>query len=400
MEHSLSCYRCGSIYTERTRQRCDCGEPLWFDTPVNSDLLSLSASIDSIWTYQDLLPVAQPRSGIAASVGATPLHRLAALDSIGPAIYLKNEGLHPTGSFKDRGSAVGVTAAVEHGVSAIGTVSHGNMAMSTAACAAGTELDCYVFVPDDIPPERLYNIGQFGPTIVRVSGSYGALYEKSLELEQTHDITFVNSDSPLRTAGQKTTGLEIAHEFVQNKALPDAPDAIVLPVSSGGHASATWKGLRELAEAGLIETVPRLYFVQAAACAPIARAYTNGASTATALSPDDVGETIAYSIANADPPSGTRALTAARETGGSVLAVTDKDIHAARNKLARRGGISVESACATTLAATEQLVEIGELNTTDHVVLVGTGSGFKEQRTGDIATVEASVEALETVLKH
>lgn len=384
MTDALVCYRCGDRYPA-ARQRCDCGEPLWYSTNPIESHLSLDGVSRSMWAYAPWLPVDRPANGIAADIGGTPLHRLGAASG-GLTVYLKNEGLHPTGSFKDRGSAVGVTAIAHRGIEAIATVSHGNMAMSTAACAAGTQLDCYVFVPSDIPTERIEQIGQFGATIVRVGGPYGELYERSLDLESTHDVAFVNSDSPLRTAGQKTTGMEIASEFAARPELPSTPDAIVLPVSSGGHASATWKGLCELRDAGLIETVPRLYLVQAAACAPIARAYDRGESAVTALSPEEVGETIAYSIANADPPSGTRALFAARETEGAVLAVDDEEIRGAKTRLAREFGISVESSCATTLAAVDRLIETGELGTDDHVVLVGTGSGFKERTSGSASS--------------
>ena len=398
MTDALVCYRCENQYPP-ARQRCDCGEPLWYSTSPNEGRLSLDGVSRSMWAYAPWLPVDRPARGIAADIGGTPLHRLGAPGG-NSTLYLKNEGLHPTGSFKDRGSAVGVTAIADRGVGAIATVSHGNMAMSTAACATGTSLDCYVFVPRDIPAERIEQIGQFGATIVRVEGPYGELYDRSIELESDRDVAFVNSDSPLRTAGQKTTGMEIANEFAARRELPPAPDAIVLPVSSGGHASATWKGLCELCDAGRIERVPRLYLVQAAACAPIARAYDRGEPTVTALSPDEVGETIAYSIANADPPSGTRALTAARETDGAVLGVEDTAIRDARVRLAREFGISVESSCATTLAAVDRLTETGELGTDEHVVLVGTGSGFKEltgDSGGSIAPTDVSIDNIGSV---
>ncbi|WP_138006822.1 threonine synthase [Halalkalirubrum salinum] len=398
MAEALVCYRCGNQYPA-VRQRCDCGEPLWYSTSPIESSLSLDGVSRSMWAYAPWLPVDRPVRGIAADVGGTPLHRLGAASG-GLTMYLKNEGLHPTGSFKDRGSAVGVTAVADRGTGAIATVSHGNMAMSTAACAAGTPLDCYVFVPSDIPTERIEQIGQFGATIVRVEGPYGELYERSLELESDHNVTFVNSDSPLRTAGQKTTGMEIASEFATRPGLPSASDAIVLPVSSGGHASATWKGLCELRDAGLIERIPRLYLVQAAACAPIARAYDRSEPTVTAFSPDEVGETIAYSIANADPPSGTRALTAARKTEGAVLAVNDEEIRDAKTRLAREFGISVESSCATTLAAVDRLTETGELGTDEHVVLVGTGSGFKELTAGSggsTAPTDVSIDDIASV---
>jgi threonine synthase len=151
------------------------------------------------------------------------------------------------------------------------------------------------------------------------------------------------------------------------------PDALVVPVSSGGHASGTWQAVRALTDAGIIEEPPRLYFVQTAACAPIAEAYARGDETVT---PVDARETVAYSIANANPPSGARALAAARATGGAVVAVDDDAIRHAGKQLAEVAGIAVEPASATTLAAVDELVADGELADDDDVVLVATGRGF------------------------
>ncbi|MEF8757444.1 MAG: pyridoxal-phosphate dependent enzyme, partial [Halobacteriales archaeon] len=203
----------------------------------------------------------------------------------------------------------------------------------------------------------------------------GRLYEESLRVSREGEIPFVNSDAPLRVAGQKTTALEIAESFA-----PDLPDAFVMPVSSGGHASGVWKAFRELSAAGLVETPPRLYFVQTAACAPIAEAWGRGDETVT---PVEGGETVAYSIANADPPSGNRVLAAARGTDGAVLAVDDDAILDARRSLSARAGLFVETSSATALAGARQLGEGTEIGPADDVVLVVTGTGFTERDVDD-----------------
>ncbi|XVH31961.1 threonine synthase [Haloferacaceae archaeon DSL9] len=376
MTTTLRCYDCGRSTADPTAQRCACGEPLWFDTDASAATFDWPAADPrtGIWGYDALLPASPPPSGLGATVGGTPLVRTPALDAFaGVRTYLKDEGRNPTGSFKDRGSAVAVAAALDRDVERVGTVSHGNMAMSTAAHAAGAGLDCVVFVPDDISADRLRNIAQFSPRIVRVDGDYGRLYREALALGRSRDIEFANSDSPLRTAGQKTTGLEICHAFAA--AGETTPDAIVVPVSSGGHASATWKAVRELDAAGLLDRVPRLYFVQAAACAPIARAFERGDD---AVAPVEKGETVAYSIANPDPPSGARALAAARETGGAILAVDDDEIRTAQQRLAIDAGVSVEASSGTCLAGARRLAERGDLDADETAVLVATGNGFKE----------------------
>ncbi|MCD2204583.1 threonine synthase [Halobacterium sp. KA-6] len=393
MAAMLTCYACGEEYDQRERARCACGEPLWFEMDDANLEWETLPDAPGLWRYKSVLPIdpptdasreggdvstvsgdpsrtALPPVGIASGAGGTPLFRTPMLDEVaGCTTYLKDEGQNPTGSFKDRGSAVGVTAAAERG-RPVGTVSHGNMAMSMAAHAASADITCVVLVPADISETRLQLISQYNPLVIRVDGNYGRLYERSLELGPELGISFVNSDSPLRVAGQATTTLEILDEFA-----PAVPDALVMPVSSGGHASSAWKALRDLEAAGVLSSLPTLHFVQAASSAPIAAAFADDENT---VSPIKGGGTIAYSIGNGDPPSGNRALAAARDTGGRVVAVTDDEIRAATAELAARAGACVEPASATTLAGTWNLVDDGVINADDDVVLVATGTGFKE----------------------
>ncbi|GAA0208514.1 threonine synthase [Halobaculum roseum] len=416
----LTCDACGR--TAESGQRCDdCGEPLWFDTDPDGVAWP---DRDGVWAFGDLLPVEPPPGGLAAAAGATPLVRAPGLDADGARVHVKIEGTNPTGSFKDRGSAVGVAAvAGDDAPDAVGTVSHGNMAVSMAAHAAGAGLECVVLVPADISAARLRRIAAYDPRIVRVDGDYGRLYHDALALGPEAGIAFVNSDSPLRVAGQKTTVLEVLRAFATGEAgagggggeagagggggeaggggggergtpeaALDAPDAVVMPISSGGHASAAWKAVREATAAGLIDDPPRLYFVQAAACAPVAAAFERGDDAVTRLERGEVGETVAYSIANPDPPSGTRALAAARATDGAVLAVDDGAIHAARRDLVA-AGIRVEPASATPLAGLRRLRERGAVDAGEHVVLVATGAGYG----GDDRGTEAP--AAETVAR-
>jgi len=386
MEVTLTCWECGSSGTLDGSRRCGCGGQYW--VAVESAEFTWPEGGDSLWRYNELLPDVQP-TGLAAVAGATPLVRAPRIDDdVGARVHVKYEGANPTGSFKDRGSAVGVAVAAERGDEAVGTVSHGNMARSMAAHAASAGLDCLVLVPADIPPERLSLIARHDPTILRVEGDYGRLYRESLRLSRDRPVSFVNSDTPLRVTGQKTTGLEIAQSFA-----PSVPEAVVVPVSSGGHASGIWKAFREVRAAGLVERLPRLHFVQAAACAPIAEAWDHGEET---VSPVDAGETVAYSIANADPPSGDRVLAAAHDTGGTVLSVGDKAMLEARRALAARAGLFVESSCATALAGARRLAGRGELEADTDVVLVATGTGFTE-RDVDTGEVDERTVALDTL---
>jgi threonine synthase len=245
------------------------------------------------------------------------------------------------------------------------TVSHGNMARSVAAMAAATDVDCAILVPADIPEDRLWPIARYGPALFRVSGAYAGLYQDTLDLPGPIAL---NSDVPLRVAGQKTLAYEIAAQA------PDA-DAVVLPVSSGGNASAVWKGYRELLAGDSAKEIPRLYLVQSAACDPIARADRQELS---AIPTVEAGETIAYSIANPDPPSGWRALRAARASGGGVISVEDPAIDRARERLARRAGVSAEAGAATALAGMRALAADERIRPRESVVCVITGTGLLE----------------------
>lgn len=369
------CWDCGTRTDDDRRVRCDCGEPLWLAGDPDAVPASWPPTVETMWDLVPYLGVdaPEPPTGLASAAGGTPLVRTERLDhEDGPRLHVKPEGLNPTGSFKDRGTAFGVAQMLTQGERRIGTVSHGNMAASVAAHAADAALDCTVLVPADISEERLAAIAAYGPRLLRVEGDYGKLYFESLSVGREAGVRFLNSDAPLRVAGQATTALEALARFAARSG-GDTPDALVLPVSSGGHASATWQAVRTLTAAGLLDEAPRLYFVQAAACAPIAEAFDRDDETVT---PVDGGETVAYSIANANPPSGNRTLAAARATGGAVLAVDDEAILDAKRRFAARAGLTVEPASATTLAAADQLAERGVLGPETDAVLVATGRGF------------------------
>lgn len=381
MVTQVSCYDCGNKYALEKRKRCECGEPLWMELMSTFTSNTDAYGVDR---YADQLPVDEP-VGVGAGAGGTPIIRVTNLDNFaGCRFHVKDECENPTGSFKDRGSAVGVAYALNRGRDHVGTVSHGNMAMSMSAHSAGTDADCIVLVPSRIPPERLEFIAQYGSELVQVKGDYGYLYYKTLDAGLEHEVEFVNSDTPLRIEGQKTIAYELYETFGRTI------DGVVLPVSSGGHASAIWKGFRELKRASAIDTVPPLYLVQASACDPIAQAHQAGDAE---VMPVDPSGTIAFSIANGSPPSGNRALTAAHETGGTVVSVPDNEIRGATNRLAHQAGLCVEPASATTLAGLRRLTGAGAVDESDNIIAIVTGTGFKEfgsQVEVDTTTVEAT----------
>lgn len=335
---------------------------------------SESGQANGLWAY-DNLPFGSP-PGICAAAGDTPMtHSERLSEYAGCPLYCKDETQNPTGTYKDRGSATSITYANEQNIDVVGTVSVGNMAMSTAATATSAGLQCIVLVPSTIPPERIELIKQYDPDLLEVNGDYGQLYYDALTLNDGGEVLFVNGDSPVRLEGYKTIAYEICDSF-----RPESPDAIVLPISSGGHVSGVWKGLQELRDAGAINEVPRLYCVQSTAVDPIARAYEANSST---VEPVEQGETIAYSISNGNPPSGNRALEAVRETGGAITSVSDERILEAKAMLAAKGGYCVEPASATTVAGIRKWTNSGEISPEETVVAVLTGTGFKEMGQSD-----------------
>lgn len=385
------CYDCSARY-DSIPIRCGCGEPLWFESPDDQrDLNWQDLSEGSrLQRYGDLLPVV-PESGIASGVGGTPLVRSETLGSeLGADVYIKLESHNPTGAYKDRGSAIALTYYLKQDVERVGTVSYGNMAISTAAHAADNDLECLILVPDDIQSLRLELIDQFDPTIIQVEGYYGDLYYRTVELSDVSTVQFINSDDPARIAGYKTCLFEICQQLQ-----PTEPDAIVLPNSSGGFASGIWKGIKDLQSVGLLESAPRLYLVETAAVDPTTEAFESGAKTVKQYPEADITENVAHSIGNPDPPSGNRALTAVRETGGRVLSVSNDEILSATESFAVDCGFCVEPAAAAPLAAARKLRSEGEFDDLKNLVLVPTGTGFKELGTGS-----ASVNVKKTVLQN
>lgn len=379
----LRCDDCDETYAFGDAARCDCGEPLWFESDADGvpwpgstedDTGNTAAGRGSLWRYEAALPATTP-DGLAAAAGGTPLFRVPSVEPVdGPRLRLKLEGLNPTGSFKDRGTAVGIGRLD----GPIGTVSHGNMALSVAAHAASVGRDAVILVAEDTPDSRLAMIAQHDPYLFRVRGDYGKLYADTLERDL--GVAFLNSDSPLRVAGQKTVAYEICEAY-----RPDVPDAIVLPVSSGGQASGVWKALRELRAAGLIESTPRIYLAQAARCDPIARAFRRGASRVEPIAGEP---TAAVSINNSDPPSGNRALAAVTATDGAVVSVSEDALLDETARLAADAGISVEPSCAVATAAVRELSAAGELGADEDVAAILTGSGYKYGPTaGDTSAV-------------
>ncbi len=325
-----------------------------------------------IEAYRDLLPVGPETSAVTLLEGNTPLVRADHISrELGARVFLKLEGLNPTGSFKDRGMTVAVTKAVEEGSRAVICASTGNTSASAAAYAARAGLDCVVLIPEKaIALGKLAQALIHGARVVAVRGNFDQALELVREVSGEHPLTLVNSLNPYRIEGQKTGAFEICD------ALGRAPDLHFIPVGNAGNITAYWKGYLEYRAAGKIEELPRMIGWQAEGAAPIVRGHVG-----------ENPETIATAIRIGNPASWKRAVAAAEESGGVIDMVSDSEIITAYRLLARREGVFCEPASAAAVAGLYKFFRQGKLPGGALVVCVLTGHGLKDPERA-VAVVE------------
>lgn len=366
------CVACGKKQTLSTGLRCECGEPLEIRYESIEPPARIKDEPNFISRNINIFPFRQLKPELSLGEGATPLLTTTHLrkETGLRALYLKNEAVNPTWSFKDRGTSLGVQAAIKFGLKAIGTVSSGNMAASISAFAARAGLQAYVFVQNNIPEEKIQPIAIYGPTLNRGVGDYGQLYFNALAFGQKHNIYFISSDNPFRIEGQKTVAYEILDQLDY-----ETLDFIIMPVSSGGNMASVIKGCEEMEMMGLIKKAPLIIGVQAAGCSPIAKAISEGKDKIEHFGQPN---TIAQAISNPMPPSGNRILSKVKEGRANVITVTEKEIITAQASLANKEGLFVQPASAVSVAAICKLVSSGILKPKHRVAAIMTGSGLKD----------------------
>ncbi len=368
----LICTDCGAPYPfETAYPRCrTCNEPLELTLGDLNKAAIQTRHHNMLKRYHDFLPFAHGYEHLSLGEGRTPLlssDRLAQTVGI-QQLLIKNETLNPTWSFKDRGTLTGLIHAVTLGYKKIGTVSTGNMAPSVAAYCAHAGLEAYVLVSADMPNSKIVPIAIYGPKLIRVQGDYGALYFDSLKIGVNNDIYFINSDVPFRVEGSKTIAFEICEQTNF-----DVPDLVVVPTSAAGNIRGILKGFVEFQQAGLIDSIPRMVVAQAAGCAPIVRAYNNRSRR---IAPWSQPSTIAHAIENPYPPSGNQILRQLDGNNGFAVAISDDEILAAQDQLARVG-LFGQPAAAVPFAAIKQMRTNGLIGASERVVCIFTGSGLK-----------------------
>jgi threonine synthase len=353
-----------------------CQEPLLCPVPQKKRTFSLKKS-SPLEKFLDFLPLSKVDLTLSLGEGNTPLVELERLTKKFnlPPVFIKNEIVNPTLSFKDRGTAVAIQKAVAMGIKRIGTVSTGNMASSTAAFGARAGLKTLVLLKEDTPADKLLTSAMHDPILIKVKGDYGDLFYKSFSVGKKHNVYFMNSIDPFRIEGYKITGFEI---FLQLK--HNIPQFLFTPMSTGGHLTGLIRAFMDLKQEGFIQDFPTVVGVQAQGCSPITRAYASGELKVKRIKK---AKTIAHAISNPDPPGGNIALKLIRDTNGMLIDVTDKDILESQKMLAELEGIFCQPASATVLAGLMKLSQKIKFKKKDPIVLIITGSGLKAMETLD-----------------
>ncbi len=325
------------------------------------------------WRYAELLPLPPGARRPPLAPGWTPVHdtpRLAAWVGV-RRLLVKDEGRNPTGSFKDRASAVGVARALARRARVVACASTGNAATSLAGAAASVGLACVIFVPESAPEPKLAQLLVFGARVVRVRGRYDATWEMCQRACARYGWYNRNAAvNPSLVEGKKTGGLEIAEQCGD-----ELPDWVAVSVGDGCTIAGIGKGLAEMKALGFIRRVPRLLGVQAAGARPLADAFAAGRDVVPGAA-----ETLADSICVGHPRNWRKALAVVRASGGTFVAVPDEAILEAERETGRRAGLFGEPAAAAAVAGLRQAVADGIVGRRATALAVLTGSGLKDVR--------------------
>ena len=319
--------------------------------------------------YLPLMPIKDFSNFISLQEGATPLIKSKRIGKdLNIDLYFKLEGQNPTGSFKDRGSAVELTIARELNVKGISVASTGNMAASCSCYAASAHIPCFLFVPEDTPPSKLSQAISYGGRIVQVKGSYNDAAQLAREVAEEFNF-YLAGDYAYRVEGQKTAAFELCDQMFFR-----VPDMVVIPIGCGTNVTAYYKGFCEYRELGFIDRIPRVIGVQAEGAASVVNAYRQNSRTVEKL---DGINTLASAIAVTFPLDGVKALDAIYGSEGSAIAVSDREILEAQYLLSKEEGLFVESSSATTLASLMKMSKDRRFEGQE-VVCILTGGGLKD----------------------
>jgi threonine synthase len=387
----LVCKGCQAHHPLDARFACDrCFGPL--EAAYDHAAIASSTSREQVmagpatlWRWAAFLPVDAPTRGLP--VGNSPLilaDNLAAELGLDCELYVKTETSNPTHSFKDRVVAVAAAKSVELGFEALACASTGNLAGATAAAGAALGLPTYIFVPGDLEREKIISAAAYGATVFAVDGTYDDVNRLCSELSYDHPWAFVNVNMrPYYAEGSKTIALETGEQLGWR-----VPDRVVAPIASGSLYTKILQGFQEGRAAGLLAdgAAPMMHGAQGEGCSPVASAFAAGAHDVVPVRPTG----IAKSLAIGSPADGVYALGVARDTGGSIEAVSDAEIVDGIRLLARTTGIVTETAGGVTTAVLRKLADRGAIASGETIVLYITGDGLKT-----IDAVEPTVQTID-----
>ena len=335
--------------------------------------------------YLPFLPIQSVESAPPLRVGATPLYPVPRLGAVAGLnnLYLKDEGLNPSASFKDRASALILARARETGVQVVCGASTGNAGSSMACMAASAEMPCVVFVPEKAPPAKIAQLLIYGAKVMAVRGTYDDAFDLCAKVCAAKGWFNRNTGfNPFTREGKKTSSFEICEQLDWK-----APDRVIVPTGDGNIISGIWKGMKDLYAVGLIDQLPRIDCAQAEGSAAITHAVHRlreygktplGVDWRSVSIEPVSADTVADSISVDDPRDGMAALRAVIESGGQAVTASDEEILSAIKDVARNSGVFVEPSCACAWACLRKLAEEGRVEKDERIVCLMTGSGLKD----------------------
>jgi threonine synthase len=402
---SLICRECKKEYKPQFRYICeDCFGPLdvkyIYPNNIKRELFE-SRKEKTYWRYFELLPIRDKNNIVSINSGFTPLQKSTNLskDLRLKSLYIKNDSVNPTFSFKDRPAGVAVSRAKEINLKAVGCASTGNLASATAAHAAVARLPCYIFAPADLEPVKISQALAYGAEFVAVEGTYDDANRVASVIGDSKGIGIVNINMrPYYVEGSKTLAYEVAEQLNWQ-----VPDYLVIPVGSGAMLNAICKGFEELCEIGLVNDVSNLKIIAAQphGCSPIVDAFK---SNSNEIFPVEKPNTIAKSLAIGDPGDGIYVLKRLKQYHGIAESATNQEIVNGILKLSKTEGIFTEPAGGVSVAVLQKLVESGKIDRDANIVCYVTGNGLKstEALVGMLpkpSTVKPDVQMVSTIIR-
>lgn len=373
---ALRCRECRKDYESTFKYVCeDCFGPL--DVRYDFPTITKDAFVNrqnTYWRYFELLPVVEKANIVSIDAGMTPLIRA---DKLGAQLglnnlYIKNDSVNPTFSFKDRPAGVAVSKAKEFGLSAVGCASTGNLASATAAHAAKGGFDCHIFAPSDIEMAKIVQAISYGANFIAVDGTYDDANRIAAQIGDNRGIGIVNINMrSYYVEGSKTLAYEVAEQLDWQ-----VPDQLIIPVGSGAMLNAICKGFEELQQVSLLGDVSaiRVTAAQPHGCAPVVDAFKRNS---TEVIPVERPETVAKSLAIGDPGDGRYVLKRLQQYNGFAEEADDREILDAILLLAKTEGIFTEPAGGVSVSVLQKMVRDGRIDKNDRVVCYVTGNGLK-----------------------